>query len=475
MRRGVVFLLALSCIAASGTHLLAQWPQFRGPNGAGVGDGAGYPVDFSPTSNMAWKAAVPFGQSSPVVAGRTLYVTAREADQLLTLAIAADSGKELWRRHVARERAMQMYRVNDPASPTPAADAQGVVSFFAEFGLVAYAQDGKVRWTHPMGPFVNFYGMSASPIIAGGLVIQLVDQLKGSYLVALDRATGQVRWKTERPAAVIGYATPIIFKPASGEPEVVTIGSTRLDSYDLKTGAPRWWMPLGSSGSMGVALAQGDTLWMSTLGSDEPGLPDWTSSLTKFDTDKDSRISHAELMQDKEVGEHFGWIDTNDDRFITEQEWNVARTLGMGSWGAVAVRPANARGQLPATAVSWRMQKNVPYIPAPLLYRDVFYMVKTGGIVTTLDPATGKLLKEGRATGALGEYYASPVAADGKVYLANREGQVTVLEAGAQWKVLAVNEVGDEISATPALADGRVYVRTRDSVYCFKAAAAVRR
>jgi outer membrane protein assembly factor BamB len=94
-------------------------------------------------------------------------------------------------------------------------------------------------------------------------------------------------------------------------------------------------------------------------------------------------------------------------------------------------------------------------------------MVKSGGIITSLDPATGRILKEGRSPGALGEYYASPVAADGKVFLANTEGKITVLKAGGQWEVLAVNEIDDEVNATPALSDGRVYVRTRSAVYCF--------
>ncbi len=94
-------------------------------------------------------------------------------------------------------------------------------------------------------------------------------------------------------------------------------------------------------------------------------------------------------------------------------------------------------------------------------------MVKTGGIITSLDPATGRILKEGRSPGALGEYYASPVAADGKVFLANTEGKITVLKAGAEWEVLAVNEINDEVNATPALSDGRVYVRTRSALYCF--------
>jgi outer membrane protein assembly factor BamB len=466
-RRGLALAMLAAVMVATGRPA-AQWPQFRGPNGTGVASDAGYPVEFSPAKNVVWRAAVPYGQSSPVIVGSRLYVTARDGEQLLTMALDTQTGRELWRRRIRRERAMEMYKANDPASPSPAADAGGVVVFFADVGLTAYSPEGAVRWTHPMGPFKNFYGMAASPIIAGGLVVQLIDQLTGSYLVALDRATGQVRWKTDRPAASIGYATPMVFRPTPDAADLITIGSTRLDSYDLATGEPRWWRPLATGGSMGTALADGDTLWVSTLGSNEPGLPQFATALAQYDTDKDGRLSAPELLQDKAIGEHFGWIDTSDDKFITEAEWNVARSLGMGAWGAIALKPGTARGLLPDDAVQWRVQKNVPYIPAPLVYQGVFYMVKTGGIVTTLDAATGTLLKEGRATGALGDYYASPVAADGKVYVTSQEGKVAVLKAGAQWDVLAVNDLGEEVNATPALAGGRLFVRTRAAVYCFR-------
>src|SRR6185503_18878738 len=122
--------------------------------------------------------------------------------------------------------------------------------------------------------------------------------------------------------------------------------------------------------------------------------------------------------------------------------------VGIGEFGAVAIRPGSAQGQLTAGAIAWRFKKNLPFIPAPLLYQNVYYMVRDGGIVTALDPATGRLLKEGRTREALGEYYASPVAADGKVYLASGEGKVTVLKAGADWQVLKVNNLGEEIHAT---------------------------
>jgi hypothetical protein len=267
----------------------------------------------------------------------------------------------------------------------------------------------------------------------------------------------------------IGWSTPIVFRPDATRAELIVLGSTRLDAYDLASGAQRWWLPVGSSGSMGTPLAEGDTLMISTEGSNEPYLPVFASVLTQYDKDKDGRLSLAEFRGDPNLGEHFGWIDENDDKFIVEQEWNAVRAYGIGEWGAIAVRPGNARGQLAPGAIRWRFQKNIPYIPAPLLYQGVYYMVKTGGIVTSLDPATGRLLKEGRSSGALGEYHASPVAADGKVFLANTEGKIAVLRAGAQWEVIAVNDLGDEIHATPALSEGRIYVRTRGAVYCFSA------
>ena len=147
----------------------------------------------------------------------------------------------------------------------------------------------------------------------------------------------------------------------------------------------------------------------------------------------------------------------------------AARSIDRGEFGAVAVRPGAAIGRLAPTAFAWRFQKNLPFVAAPLVYQDVFYMVRDGGIITSLDVATGKLLKEGRSREALGEYYASPVAADGKVFLASGEGKVTVLRAGGQWEVLSINDLGDEIHATPALSDGQIYVRTRGLLYAFGA------
>lgn len=445
----------------------AQWPQFRGPNGSGIDSAAGYPVAFSPSTNVIWKTAVPYGQSSPVVSGGHVYVTASEGDRLLTICLDAASGRELWRREIRPTTRHKIFKANDPASPTPAADEEGVVVFFPDFGLAAYTPDGKDRWTVPLGPFKSFYGMAASPILAGDVAVLVCDQQSGSFVIAVDRKTGRRRWKQDRPGAVDGYATPMVFRPAEGPTQVVVLGSTRLDAYALDTGEPRWWIPLGSSGAMGTVVSTGDTLFVSTQGSTEPWMPPFDVALQKHDADKDGRVSFKEFSTNKEMVDHFGFFDHNQDTFISAQEWNTMRGFGVGDFGAIAIRPAGARGKLDAKAVVWRFQKNLPYIPAPLLYQDVFYLVKDGGIITSLDISNGRPLKEGRTPDALGEYHASPVAADGKVFLANTEGKISVLKAGAQWEVLGVNDLGEEIHATPALGGGRIYVRTRSSVYCF--------
>jgi outer membrane protein assembly factor BamB len=455
----------LSLIVTSRVN--GQWTRFRGPNGSGVDSAAGYPVDFSPAKNVVWKTSVPYGQSSPIVLGNRVFLTASEADRLLTICIDARTGRELWRQQIPRERAAKTFKANDPASPTPAADESGVFVFFPDLGLVSYSLEGKERWRHPLGPFKNFYGMAASPVVVGDLVVLVCDQQTGSFLIALDRMTGQQRWKTERAGRTIGWATPMVFRPAKGPAELIVLGTTSLDSYYLTTGEQRWWKPLASMGGLGTPVAHGDTILVATQGSSEPMMPAFATVLAKYDKDKDGRLSLQEFRDDPDLGEHFGWIDANSDNFIDAKEWNVARALGMGEYGAVAIRPDNAQGQLGASAVRWRFLKNLPYIPAPLVYQDVYYMVRTGGIISSLNPATGELLKQGRSPEALGEYYASPVAADGKVLLSSEEGKMTVLKAGAQWEVLAVNDLGEEIHATPALSEGRIYVRTRSSLYCF--------
>jgi len=462
-------LLLASCAFAAD---LPQWSQFRGPNGSGVDlDSVHYPIEFSPSKNLLWKQAVVYGQSSPIVYGGHVYLTASEPGRLLTIAYDAHTGRELWRREIKRGEFAKTFKANDPASSTPVADDLGVTAFFADFGLAAYTHDGKDRWTLPLGPFKNFYGMAASPILAGEMLLLICDQNRGSFMLAVDRKTGRQRWKADRPAASVGWATPMIWRPSQGPAQVIALGSTRVDGYDLETGEPRWWMPVASEGGVGTPVAFGDLVMVSTTGSGEPWMPTFESQLKAYDKDQDGRLSQAEFAVDKGLGEHFGWIDADGDKFVTAREWNEARAMGMGEVGAVAIRAGLAKGKMEPQSVAWRFKKNLPFIPAPLVYNNLFFMVRDGGIITALDPTTGKLLKEGRNRAAIGEYYASPVAADGKVYLANVDGKISVLSAASDWQVLATNDLAEEVHATPALSNGRVFIRTRGNLYCFGSAA----
>jgi hypothetical protein len=259
----------------------------------------------------------------------------------------------------------------------------------------------------------------------------------------------------------------MVFRPAGRPAQLVVLGSTHIDGYDVASGTSLWWMRVASQGGIGTPVESGDSVLITTLAATEPWMPEFGAMLEKYDGNKDGRLSNAEFKGDPDLGEHFGWLDENSDGIVERSEWATASEMGVGEFGALAIRPDDAKGQLLPAAVRWRFQKNLPFIPGPLVYQDVFYMVRDGGIITSLDPATGRLLKEGRSRDALGGYSASPVAADGKVYLASDDGKITVLQAGGQWQVLGVNDLGEEVRATPALSGGRIYVRTHSAIYCF--------
>ena len=353
---------------------------------------------------------------------------------------------------------MTLWKANDAASPTPASDGKSLYVFFQDFGLISYSLEGKERWRHALGPFVNFYGIASSPVVAGGLVVMLCDQIKGSFAVAVDAGTGKQRWRRERPEAPDGWAVPVVYRD-----QIVMVGSTRVDGYQLATGETRWWMPLMSNGGMGSAVIHGETVLVTATGAEQPWLPAFPS---KLDKNGDGKVSAAEAKEEKDWAEHFGWVDANGDGLLDAKEWEVARQYGVGEYGAVAI-PLHGKGKIEPSAVKWRLKRNLPYVPSALLYDGVFYLVKSGGIVTSVDPETGAILKQGRSSGALGEYFASPVAGDGKIYAVNVEGKMTVLKAGAQWEVLGVNDLGDEAYATPAISGGHLIVRTRGTLYSF--------
>src|SRR6185369_15340559 len=473
MKRSLSLLLAglaLSTIAQLTLHAQQgnrtnEWLQFRGPNGSGVAEGSTLPAEFSATKNVAWKTPVPFARSSPVVTADRVFLTATEGDKLITLALDRKSGKLLWRRDAERARHMTIYKANDGASPTPVSDGKNVFAFFAELGLISYGPDGKERWRVPLGPFNSFYGMGGSPVLVGNTLVMVCDQRTDSFIIAVDARNGKELWKKSRPNFE-AYSTPAIYKPKDGPAQVIVLGSNTVDAYSLDKGERLWWISKVGSYPKGVPVLGKDMVYVTAEGGDEPFLPTFEASLKQSDKDNDQRLQREEVKAVAEAYEHFGWLDANSDGYVDRAEYDFVRNSTVSGHGLTAVR-IGGQGDLTTTNVVWRTQKSYPNIPAPLIYQDVMYLMKEGGIVTSMNPSSGEVLKMGRTPEALEDYYASPVSADGKIFMVSASGKVTVIKAGEQWEILATNDLGEECWATPAIAGNNIYIRTRNALYSF--------
>ncbi len=452
----------------------ADWPRFRGPNGEGVADGRPLPASLAPEEAL-WRVPLPGGYSSPVLVGERIYLTAHEGDQLLVLCLRKTDGRELWRREAPRARREKLDRRNGPASASPAADGERVVVFFGDYGLVAYDPEGRELWRTPLGPFDNVYGMGASPVLAGGLVVLACDQSTRSFVAAFDARTGRERWRAERPQALSGHSTPVVLERPGAASQVVLPGSFRLDAYDLATGAVAWFADGLPSEMKSGPVLDGTNVLVVGYGSplNEPGqhpkLPPYAERLAAQDQDKDGRVTKSEA--DATSREYFDFIDLDKDGVVSEAEWKVNLAMMAAENGLLAFR-GDLSGDVTRSGLLFTHRRSVPQLPTPVVYRGVLYMINDGGILTTLEPRTGKVLKQGRLRDAVDSYYASPVAGDGKVYFVSRSGIATVLRAGGEQEALSVADLADEVAATPALADGRLYLRSKSALHCFAGAPA---
>ena len=343
--------------------------------------------------------------------------------------------------------------------------------FFGDFGLVSYGLDGNERWRLPLGPFRNVYGMGASPIVAGDKVVLVCDQSADSFILAIGKDDGRVRWKRERPEALSGHSTPIVYRSEGGPLEIIAPGSFRSIAYSLDTGETTWSVGgLPSEMKSGAVIGDG-AIYFSGFNTpdNDPGrqihLPPFADVLAAHDKDKDGKISLAEAP-DERTRAYFRFIDLNQDGFLSEEEWKIYVATMAAENGLLAIHPVG-HGDITTTSLRWKYQRSIPQLPTVLLYQNVLYMINDAGVLTTLDPSTGTVLKQGRLRGVADRFFASPVGADNKVFFVSQTGVVTVLKAGGQQEVLAVNELDDECYATPAIADGRLYVRTRSALYCF--------
>jgi outer membrane protein assembly factor BamB len=462
-----------ACLLVLGALLLGvgeDWPRFRGPNGAGVGDERPFPARFGPVENLIWRTPLSPGHSSPVLSADRVFVTAVANGSLSTLALDRNTGRIVWDARTPRPRQQSVDKRNNPASPTPATDGENVYVFFQDVGLLAYDAQGRERWRVPLGPFTNSYGMGASPVLVGDLVVLVCDQSIGSFIVAVERNTGQVRWRVERPEATSGHSTPVVYEPPGGPAQLLVPGSFYLTSYDARTGRKLWWTGGLAFEMKATPVHDGSVVYISGTVADSfqdsygRNIPPF-EAVRGADKNGDGRFSREELP-DELARKWLRLLDLDGDSLVDEKEWTRYRDARRSAGGLWAFR-AGGDGDMTGRNVVWHYDKAVPQLPSPLLYRGLLYIVNDGGVVTALDPATGTVKGQRRIEGAVDSYYASPVAGDGKVVLVSEAGKVGVLAAGAALDVLAVNDLDDLAYATPAIAGGRLFVRTRSALYCF--------
>jgi outer membrane protein assembly factor BamB len=450
-----------------------DWQRFRGPNGTGISAARGIPVEFGARRNLLWRTQLPAGHSSPVVGGGRIFVTGYEGESLAVIALDPGNGRVLWRRPVPRAHPNRFQKPNNPASPTPVTDGENVYAFFPDFGLISFTAGGKERWRLPLGPFNISYGFGASPILVDDKVVLACDQDTTSFMIAIQSKTGKVAWKVDRPGVISGYSTPVVWNSGDGMNQILMAESFQLSSYSAENGRRLWYVRGLACEMKSVPSLDGDVLYINGWGwpENQPGkqirLPPVDQILNTNDADKDGMISQAEMPHERLRNDiYYRTFDIDRDGRLSVRELEICRAMMASENGLLAIRLGGS-GDMTDTAIRWRYQRPVPQVPSTLLVNGTLFMVNDSGIFISFDPSSGNVIKQGRLKGAIDKYFASPVAAEGKIYLISQDGTVSVVKAAGEWEVLAVNALGEEVFSTPAIAGGRLFIRTTEALHCY--------
>lgn len=444
---------------------VVAWRRFRGMEGSGVSMGT-FPTHFSPETNLLWKTAVPAGHSSPCIWEKQIFLTGYSDGKLCVFALNRFTGRQLWLRELESGAIERSARLSDPATATPTTDGNSLCVYFGSFGLICYDLNGNERWRKPLPIPVTQHGAGTSPVLSGGRIFLACDQDTRSFLLCVDVSSGEIIWKAERPEFKRGFATPLLY-PASAPDQVILPGSLKVISYNFSDGSERW-SASGLPNEIVASPVSGDGLIFAggwTHGSGVKSMPAFQSLLSS-DTNRDGNLTRVEVPAGP-VKQHFVYLDSNKDGFLTKPEYESAATLFDRAENVlVAVRP-NGTGDVSNTHVLWRQTRGLPYCPTPLYYDGRVYLVKNGGLATCIEARTGKVLYQEERLGALGDYYSSPVAADGKICVISQTGTAVVFKAGEVLQVLSRNPLAEPVIATPAIVDNKIFIRGNAHLFAF--------
>jgi outer membrane protein assembly factor BamB len=400
-----ILLALISATAQAGE----SWPQFRGPDGQGHADSVGLPITWSETENIAWKTPIPGrGWSSPVIDAGRIWLTTALADghSLRALCLDAATGSILHDVQVFTVAEPEKINVkNSYASPTPVIDGNRVWVHFGTYGTACLvSRSGQILWTNRELKVDHKEGPGSSPILVGNLLVVNCDGQDVQYVVAIDKRTGHIVWKTERtapknpdPDLRKAYATPLAIDVA-GRQQIVSTGADRVSSYDAQTGSEIWYVDYtGFSNVPRPVFANGLVI-------------------------VDSGYMKPQLL---------------------------------------AIRP-DGHGDVTRSHVAWQAKAQVPANPSPVVVGPNLFMVSDQGVLSCLDVPTGREHFKSRLGG---NYSASPIAAEGRVYFWSEEGETIVIKAQDKLNEIARNRLPGRIMATPAVADRAIFLRTDTHLY----------
>ena len=409
------FSLTFTAVTFAALHLQAaetEWPQFRGPTGQGISAAEKVPVEWNASTHIAWKVELPgMGWSSPVLAKGRLYLTnvTGQSDGsevvLHALCLDAASGKTLWDAEVfhpdvATVRAM--HRKNSPASSTPIVTDQCLYLHFGHMGTAALDLSGKVLWKQNELKYPPVHGAGGSPILVGDALVFSCDGERDPFVVALDSATGAIRWKTPRNSPAkkqFSFSTPLAIT-VGGVQEVVSPGPGFVGAYDVKDGHEIWRVGYGEGYSVVPR-------------------PVFAHGLLFVSSSFDAAVFYA-------------------------------------------IKPEGASGDVTATNVVWSNRKAAPHTASPVVVGDEVYFVSDAGIATCADARTGEVHWSERLGGG---FSASPVVAESRIYFQNEAGVGFVVKASKQYELLATNDLGERSLASYAVADGTIFIRTEKQLW----------
>jgi outer membrane protein assembly factor BamB len=406
-------LLAVSLASAAQAE---NWPQFRGPTGQGLSSETNLPIKWSASENIAWKTPLAAeGWSSPIVYGDRVFVTGTTAggSKCHIISLDRNSGKTIWNKEVLTQDTRRKESKNSYATPTPVTDGTRVYAVFGGGGVVAVDYEGNVDWAYDEVKFYSRHGLGASPVLYENLLIMPFD---GSNPPPEEKIGWKIPWDEARIVGLDKNSGDAIWTARRGPSRIA-----HTTPLVFRQGAPRL---LSTAGDViqGFDLRDGRRLW--------------------------SAYSQGEGVVPSPV-----------------LVGNVLVTCSGFEKPTIRAVRLGGEGDVTSTHIAWEQTKGVPSLSSVIYVEPHLYAITEGGVVTIYEVSQegAKLLTQGRAPG---NYSASPVAADGKIYFLSEQGDTTVIEAGPEYKVLATNSLGEKCQASPAISQGQIFIRTEKNLYC---------